>query len=121
MTTPNVEEVQEKYLRGKLRKEIERRKKAGGMQAGLPSVKVDLYALERILDRYDEAIALLEQHRWRDVREELPGIGERVWCFAPPGRYFADTRNEVLSASVTHWKPLVGPGSALPPSTWPAE
>ena len=38
------------YLINKLRKEVERCKNAGGMRAGLPTVKVDLYELERVLD-----------------------------------------------------------------------
>ena len=42
------------YIINKLRKEVDRHKNAGGMQAGLPTVKVDLYELERLLDRINQ-------------------------------------------------------------------
>ena len=48
------------YLINKLRKEVERCKNAGGMRAGLPTVKVDLYELERVLDMADERDVLQE-------------------------------------------------------------
>lgn len=47
------------YLRKKLRKAVERRKSTGGIQAGLPTVKVDLYELERILNEHEAAAEIV--------------------------------------------------------------